>query len=177
MGSLSQIITSGGGGSILVGVGGVDGGALWLGCAEGSVLMSGVYVAVSASPLSLDEVVGAVRDPRVGGVVTFCGVVRNHDGARDVSGLEYSAHPSAEDVLREVAQEAVAFEGVHAVAAVHRVGVLEVGDVAVVMAVGAEHRGEAFAACRFFIDELKQRVPVWKHQLFADGSDEWVGTP
>ncbi|WP_115030759.1 molybdenum cofactor biosynthesis protein MoaE [Dermatophilus congolensis] len=139
--------------------------------------MSGVYVAVSASPLSLDEVVGSVRDPRVGGVVTFCGVVRNHDGARDVSGLEYSAHPSAEDVLREVAQEAVAFEGVHAVAAVHRVGVLEVGDVAVVMAVGAEHRGEAFAACRFFIDELKQRVPVWKHQLFADGSDEWVGTP
>lgn len=139
--------------------------------------MARVNVAVEDRPLSLDAVVDAVRDPRVGGVVTFLGLVRDHDHSRDVRGLAYSGHPSATDALREVAEEAARFPGVHAVAGTHRVGELAIGDAAVVLAVGAEHRGQAFEACRFFIDELKSRVPIWKHQVFADGSDEWVGTP
>ena len=139
--------------------------------------MGRVYTEVRNEALSLDEVVDSVRDPRVGGVVTFLGLVRDHDSGRGVDALGYSAHPSAETELRRVAEEAAAFEGVHAVAAVHRTGDLVIGDAAVALAVGAEHRGQAFEACRFLIDELKTRVPIWKHQLFADGSDEWVGTP
>ena len=129
------------------------------------------------TPLSVDEVTAAVSVPGVGGVVTFTGVVRDHDGGRDVRALEYSAHPSAPAVLRAVAQEIAAHEGVVAVAATHRVGDLRVGDLAVVLAVGTGHRGEAFTAGREFIDTLKARVPIWKHQIFTDGDDEWVGTP
>jgi molybdopterin synthase catalytic subunit len=103
--------------------------------------------------------------------------VRDHDHGHDVTGLEYSAHPTAlarlEEVAAEVAEE---FETV-AVAAVHRVGSLDVGDVAVVCAVSGAHRGTAFDATRALIDRLKERVPIWKHQLFADGTDEWVATP
>lgn len=139
--------------------------------------MARVSVGVEGHPLSLDVVVDEVRDPRVGGVVTFLGLVRDHDDRRDVRGLGYSAHPSATAALREVAEQASRFPGVHAVAGRHRVGELGVGDAAVALAVGAEHRGQAFDACRFFIDELKARVPIWKHQVFADGTDEWVGTP
>ncbi|WP_040155723.1 molybdenum cofactor biosynthesis protein MoaE [Mobilicoccus massiliensis] len=134
-------------------------------------------VAVSDSPLSVDEVLGAVAHPRVGGVVTFLGVVRDHDGGKGVGGLEYSAHPSAVEKLRELVDATLRRDGVVTAAAVHRSGSLRVGDLAVVLAVGAEHRGQAFDACRALIDDLKAQVPIWKHQLFADGSDEWVGTP
>ncbi|GAB97161.1 molybdopterin synthase catalytic subunit [Kineosphaera limosa] len=134
-------------------------------------------VAVRDQPLSLDEVTSAVQAPGVGGIVTFTGLVRDHDGGRGVLALGYSAHPSAERVLAQVAREIAERDGVVAVAATHRVGDLAVGDLAVVLAVGAAHRGEAFAAGRDFIDTLKARVPIWKHQVFDDGSDEWVGTP
>ncbi|MDO5699314.1 MAG: molybdenum cofactor biosynthesis protein MoaE [Dermatophilus congolensis] len=136
-----------------------------------------VHSGVRGEPLDLQEAVDLVRDPRVGAVVTFLGLVRDHDSGKGVEGLGYSAHPSATAHLNEVAEEAAAFEGVHAVAAVHRTGDLAIGDAAVVLAVGAEHRGQAFDACRYLIDELKARVPIWKHQVFDDGSDEWVGTP
>lgn len=139
--------------------------------------MGRVQVAISDRTLSLDEAVRAVQDPRVGGIVTFVGVVRDHDGGRAVTDLGYSAHPSAQDALHEVAAEAAAFEGVHAVSATHRTGDLAIGEAAVVLAVGAEHRGQAFSAARYLIDELKKRVPVWKHQRFEGGQDEWVGTP
>lgn len=132
---------------------------------------------VRDAPLSVDEVVGAVRGPGVGAVVTFIGAVRDSDGGRGVTALEYSAHPSAAQVLHDVAEQVAARPGVVAVAATHRTGDLRVGDLAVVLAVGAGHRGEAFAAARDFIDTLKARVPIWKHQLFVDGADEWVGTP
>ncbi len=127
--------------------------------------------------LSLDEVVAAVRRPGHGAVVTFSGVVRDHDGARDVVGLDYSAHPSAVDLL---AASCARIADAHAdvvVAAVHRTGSLALGDLAVVLATGAAHRGEAFAASRALIDDLKASVPIWKHQSFTDGSDEWVGLP
>jgi molybdopterin synthase catalytic subunit len=127
--------------------------------------------------LDVVEVVEAVSDRSVGGVDVFVGLVRDHDHDKGVTGLEYSAHPTALARLRDVVDEVVRKYDVRAVAAVHRVGRLEIGDAAVVVATGAAHRGEAFEATRALIDQLKATVPIWKHQRFADGSDEWVGTP
>jgi molybdopterin synthase catalytic subunit len=90
--------------------------------------------------------------------------------------LSYSAHPSAAAELRRVCEKVATEFGVCALAAVHRVGELAVGDLAVVVAVSCPHRAEAFAACRALIDELKRTVPVWKHQLFEDGESEWVNS-
>ena len=132
---------------------------------------------VRDTPLSVDEVFAAVQHPGAGGVALFVGTVREQDGGRAVSDLGYSAHPSVLDELRAVAEQVVAGHPVLAIAAVHRVGDLAVGDLAVVVGVSCPHRGEAFTACRELIDELKSRVPIWKHQTFADGEQEWVGLP
>jgi len=132
---------------------------------------------VRDTPLSVDEVFAAVSDGGSGGVALFVGAVRDQDGGRGVTGLGYSAHPSAVAQLRAVAEEVVAVHPVRALAAVHRVGDLAVGDLAVVVGVSCAHRGDAFTACRMLIDELKARVPIWKHQMFDDGSEEWVGLP
>src|ERR1700727_690313 len=132
-------------------------------------------VALRESELSLDEVRAAVADPAAGGIAFFAGAVRNEDRGREVTGLSYSAHPSAEAELRRVATEIAEKFRLHAVAAVHRVGDLAIGDLAV--AVACSHRAEAFDACRALIDELKATVPIWKHQRFADGESEWVGSP
>ena len=129
------------------------------------------------APLDPGEVLAAVRDPAAGGVNLFLGEVRDHDGGQSVTSLDYSAHPSALDRLREVADGVVAEFDVVALAAVHRTGHLEIGDTAVIVAVAAAHRGEAYDASRALIDRLKATVPVWKHQLFADGQEEWVGSP
>ncbi len=129
------------------------------------------------TPLDVAELLAAVNDRRAGGVDVFVGAVRDHDHDHGVRGLEYSAHPSALDRLREVVEGVASRHDVLAVAAVHRVGELRIGDLAVVVATAAVHRGEAFDATRALIDELKATVPIWKHQLFTDGSDEWVGTP
>jgi molybdopterin synthase catalytic subunit len=127
-------------------------------------------------PLSVDEVRGAVMDPSAGGIALFAGAVRNHDHGRDVVRLSYSAHPSAAGELRLVCEKVATEFEVIAVAAVHRVGDLEVGDLAVVVAVSCPHRAEAFAACRALIDELKRTVPVWKQQIFPGGESEWVNS-
>lgn len=132
---------------------------------------------VRAEPLSVDEVLAAVADPGAGGTCSFVGSVRQVDEGRQVTSLEYEAHPSVGDVLRAVAEKVVADVPVRALAAVHRVGHLEIGDVAVVVAAAAEHRNEAFVACRQMIDDLKREVPIWKHQRFTDGNEEWVGAP
>ncbi|MFT2015196.1 molybdenum cofactor biosynthesis protein MoaE [Streptomyces sp. 796.1] len=134
-------------------------------------------LAIRDTPLSVDEVFGAVADAGAGGTALFVGTVRDHDGPTDaqVTGLGYAAHPSATDELRRVAEKVVADFPVRALAAVHRVGDLAVGDLAVVVAVSCPHRAEAFAACRRLIDDLKTEVPIWKHQRFGDGSEEWVG--
>jgi len=134
-------------------------------------------LAIRDEPLSVDEVLAAVRDPGAGGLVVFVGTVRAHDEGRDVTGLGYSAHPSAADRMRAVADSVAQRFPAVALAAVHRVGDLAVGDLAVVVAAACPHRGEAFDAARALIDELKETVPIWKHQLFADGTDEWVGSP
>jgi molybdopterin synthase catalytic subunit len=127
-------------------------------------------------PLSVDEVLAAVADPAAGGTTLFVGSVRDHDSDREVTGLGYEAHPEALTRLREVAERVAADPTVIALAAVHRSGDLKVGDLAVVVAVAAAHRGAAFAASRKLIDELKADVPIWKHQRFADGTSEWVGS-
>jgi molybdopterin synthase catalytic subunit len=132
---------------------------------------------VREEDLSVDEVLAAVRHPECGGIALFVGVVRDHDHGEQVDALDYSAHPSALATLREVCEQVGARHSVVRIAAVHRTGHLEVGDLAVVVAVAAAHRGEAFTACRDLIDTLKSTVPIWKHQQFADGSDEWVGLP
>ena len=131
-------------------------------------------LALRETPLSLDEVYAAVGDTYAGGTVVFVGTVRDHDGGKGVTGLEYSAHPSAEQELRRVAEKVAADFPVVALAAVHRIGELQVTDKAVIVAVSCAHRGEAFEACRRLIDDLKHTVPIWKHQRFADGTEEWV---
>jgi len=132
---------------------------------------------VRESELSLDEVRAAVADPAAGGIALFAGAVRDSDHDRAVSGLSYSAHPSAEAELRRVAEVIAEKYPVIGIAAVHRVGDLAIGDLAVVLAVSCPHRAEAFDACRDLIDILKASVPIWKHQRFGDGTAEWVGTP
>ena len=129
------------------------------------------------TPLSTDEVLAAVQSPAAGGTVLFAGAVRDVDGGRGVTRLDYTAHPRAEAELRAVAESVAARFPVVAAAVVHRVGQLQIGDLAVVLAVSCPHRGEAFEAARALIDELKQTVPIWKHQIFDDGEEEWVGTP
>jgi molybdopterin synthase catalytic subunit len=132
-------------------------------------------IAVRDTALSLDEVFRAVGDDAAGGTALFVGTVRNHDGGAGVDALGYSCHPTAEDEMRRVAEKVAAAYPVRALAAVHRVGDLRVGDLAVVVAVSCPHRAEAFAACRQLIDDIKHQVPIWKHQRFSDGTEEWVG--
>ena len=134
-------------------------------------------IAVRESELSVDEVRAAVADPAAGGIALFAGAVRDTDHERGVTGLSYSAHPSAEDELRRVAEVIAEKYPVIGIAAVHRVGDLGLGDLAVVLAVSCPHRAEAFDACRDLIDILKASVPIWKHQRFDDGTAEWVGSP
>lgn len=141
--------------------------------------MSGAVrlVALRETPLDIHEVYSAVAAESAGGIALFVGTVRDCDGGRPVQALGYTAHPSAEQALRAVVDKVAADPAVVAVAAVHRVGELALGDLAVVVAASCPHRAEAFEACRRLIDDLKATVPIWKHQIFGDGSEEWVGTP
>ena len=137
-----------------------------------------VRAAVVERELSVDEHAELVSNVAAGAVVTFSGVVRNHDGGRGVEELEYSGHPSAERVIRQVADEIAArATGVRAIAVSHRVGPLRIGDVALACAVAADHRQQAFQVCAELVDEVKRQLPIWKRQVFADGTDEWVNCP
>ena len=129
------------------------------------------------TPLDVAEVVAALDDDAAGGLTLFVGRVRDHDGGKGVTGLDYSAHPTALAKLQEVCERIADEFDVQGVAAVHRTGTLGIGDIAVVVATTAAHRGDAFAASRALIDTLKAEVPIWKHQRFGDGTEEWVGTP
>lgn len=132
---------------------------------------------VTDEPLDVAAIVALTDDPRAGATVTFTGVVRDHDGGRGVIGIEYTAHPSATDVLAGIADEFAETEGVHALAVVHRVGSLGVGDVALAAVVAASHRQEAFAVASGLVERVKQALPVWKRQLFTDGTAEWSNLP
>ena len=127
------------------------------------------------APLSVDAMIAAVSDPVVGGIGLFLGVVRNQDSGQGVVSLDYSHHPRADDALRACAERVAAAHDVVAVAVAHRVGHLRVGELAVVVAIGAVHRAPALAACRQLIDDVKEQVPVWKEQQFETGESQWVG--
>ena len=132
---------------------------------------------VSETPVDVAAVTALVDDDRAGALVTFCGVVRNHDGGRDVMSLGYSSHPSAEAVIRQIADEFRGREGVHALAVVHRVGDLAVGDVALLAVVAASHRGQAFSCCSDLVERVKESLPIWKHQRYTDGTADWSNLP
>ncbi|CAN5116368.1 molybdenum cofactor biosynthesis protein MoaE [soil metagenome] len=133
-----------------------------------------VHALISAEPIDETAIEDFVMDAQQGALVTFRGVVRNHDHGLAVTSLEYSAHPDAARFLTECCETIAAETGLR-VAAAHRVGPLVVGDIALVAAVAAAHRGEAFAACERLVDLIKLTVPIWKRQHLADGATEWVG--
>lgn len=160
-----------------------------------------VHAVLSAEPISVDQAIAAVESETAGAVVSFSGVVRNHDGGRQVKRLGYSAHPTAHQVMADVVARLVAEQtagpagqvagqaagpsagqpGSPAPAqpvriwAAHRIGMLEIGEPALVCAVSAAHRGQAFAVCSELVDRIKEQVPIWKEQFFTDGTVEWVG--
>lgn len=136
-----------------------------------------VLVDVSEQPLDVAAHERAVTRTSAGAHVVFCGVVRDVDSGRRVVELEYEAHPSAALVLREIAEQFAALPSVDGLAVSHRAGRLGVGDVALVAAVSSMHRREAFEVCAQLVDEVKHRLPIWKRQVFDDGTDEWVNCP
>lgn len=136
-----------------------------------------VRAAMTEQPIVLSEHEELVGHQSAGAVVGFVGMIRDHDTGRRVVRLEYSAHPSATQVMADVVADVAAHSsGVRAVAASHRIGVLHIGEAALVAAVAADHRQAAFATCAQLVDTIKARLPVWKHQFFADGTEEWVGS-
>lgn len=156
-----------------------------------------VHAVLSAEPISVDQAIAAVESDTAGAVVSFSGVVRNHDGGKPVQRLSYTAHPTAHQVMADVvaglvAEQAAGGEpggtgtGPGAVSGsgpaqpvriwvAHRIGMLEIGDPALVCAVSAAHRGQAFDVCSELVDRIKAQVPIWKEQFFTDGTVEWVG--
>jgi molybdopterin synthase catalytic subunit len=136
-----------------------------------------VLAEISAGPLDTATHLAAVAHPAAGATVGFSGVVRDHDNGRSVHELEYVAHPSADEILAEIAAEIAALEHVESVAVSHRIGLLRVGDVALAAAVSTAHRAEAYEACSRLVEEVKARVPIWKRQRFAEGDEEWVACP
>ncbi len=134
------------------------------------------FARVASTPITVAECADAVASATAGAVVTFAGVVRDHDDGRGVSTLDYTAHPSAADVIASVAASVATEYPAVTLAVAHRVGHLEVGDVALACAAASAHRAEAFAACARLVDAVKEAVPIWKHQHFADGTSEWVAS-
>ncbi|MGO4249236.1 molybdenum cofactor biosynthesis protein MoaE [Paenarthrobacter sp. RAF54_2] len=139
-----------------------------------------VSAVLSAEPISVDQAIAAVESDTAGAVVSFSGVVRNHDSGKPVDRLSYSAHPTAHRIMSDVVAQLVAEHSGEAeqpvrIWAAHRIGMLEIGDPALVCAVAAAHRGQAFAVCAELVDRVKAQVPIWKEQFFSDGTVEWVG--
>lgn len=135
------------------------------------------FAGVSTEDIDTDALLASVSDDRAGAVVSFAGVVRNHDHGRAVTGIEYVGHPSADEVMSEVLAEFEGRDGVHAIAAQHRVGYLGIGGVALYVAVAASHRAQAFTCAAEFVDRVKEQLPIWKKQFLADGTHEWSQCP
>ncbi len=145
-----------------------------------------VSAVLSPDPISVAQAIAAVESDTAGAVVSFSGVVRNHDGGKAVDRLSYSAHPTAHQVMADVVARLVAEQNGSndpageatqpvRIWAAHRIGMLRIGDPALVCAVSAAHRGQAFAVCSELVDRIKEQVPIWKEQFFSDGTVEWVG--
>ena len=148
-----------------------------------------VNAVLSAEPISVDQAIAALESDTACAVVSFSGVVRNHDGGKPVERLSYSAHPTAHQVMADVVARLVAEQSAAGssggegggpaqsvrIWAAHRIGMLEIGDPALVCAVSAAHRGQAFAVCSELVDRIKEQIPIGKEQFFTDGTVEWVG--
>jgi len=131
-------------------------------------------VFVTDKTISAADLAKLVSGNKSGAVVSFSGDVRNHDGGKDVSTLTYEIHPSAEKVLKEIVAEVSNRFPVNDVAVAHRYGDIAIGECAFAVAVSADHREAAFEACSALVNTVKDKLPIWKHQVFADGSDQWV---
>ena len=136
--------------------------------------MTEIFARITDTSIDAEQVVAAVDDPTCGALVTFHGIVRDHDGGRDVAALDYRAHPEAERFIAACVASEQERSGLR-LAAVHRVGELSIGDAALVAAASAPHRAEAFAAIERLVERIKHEVPIWKRQHFAAGISEWVG--
>jgi len=133
-----------------------------------------VYAVVTDAPVNIAELSKLVTNPQSGAVVTFCGDVRNHDGGKEVASLLYEIHPSAPEQIKLIAESIIDRFDIEKVAVAHRYGNIAIGETAFAVAVSAAHRQAAFDACSAIVDEVKAKLPIWKHQKFTDGTDQWV---
>lgn len=135
-----------------------------------------VRASVIPEAISITELHALVSDESCGAVVTFTGDVRNHDKGRAVANLTYEIHPSAPEQIMIIAQSVIDNYDIVKAAVVHRYGAIPIGETAFAVAVSAHHRSNAFQATSALVDEIKAKLPIWKHQNFVDGTDEWVNT-
>ena len=134
-----------------------------------------IATGITEDPLDAAALINSARRDTCGAVASFIGAVRNHDGGESVDLIEYSSHPSSPQILREIVSEMRDRPGVHCIVAWHRVGRLEIGDDAMVVAVAAEHRAQAFRAVETIVEDVKAKLPIWKKQELSDGSHNWSG--
>ena len=133
-----------------------------------------ISVLLTDQVISLSQFTSQVESVQAGALATFSGNVRIFDNGKEVTKLSYEIHPSTEQVLNDVVRDVASRHKVLGVAVAHRFGDIALGESALVVAISAEHRGDAFLACAEMVDEIKGRIPIWKHQIYSDGSDEWV---
>ena len=134
-----------------------------------------IATGITDEPLDTGALIDSARRDTCGAVASFIGVVRNHDGGESVDAIEYSSHPSSQQILRDIVMEFKDRPGVHCIVAGHRVGHLEIGEDAMVVAVAAEHRAQAFRAVEAIVEDVKAKLPIWKKQELTDGSHNWSG--
>ena len=129
---------------------------------------------VTDQPISVPQLTALIKNPAAGAIASFSGDVRDNDGERKVLSLTYEIHPSAPAVIKEIVTRLAAKHELLGVAVAHRYGLIPIGESAFVVVVSAKHRGPAFAASQEIVEVVKAELPIWKHQVFADGTDEWV---
>ena len=134
-----------------------------------------IATGITDEPLDTGALIDSARRDTCGAVASFVGVVRNHDGGESVDAIEYSSHPSSQQILRDIVMEFKDRPGVHCIVAWHRVGHLEIDEDAMVVAVAAEHRAQAFRTVEAIVEDVKAKLPIWKKQELTDGSHNWSG--
>jgi molybdopterin synthase catalytic subunit len=135
-----------------------------------------VSTAIRDLPINVEQMRASLSSPSIGAMVVFCGDVRDHDHGRTVLSMDYETHPTAEQILKDIGLEIASEFSVAAIAIEHRYGALQIGDTALAVVVACAHRENAFQACQTAVDRVKEKLPMWKHQYFADGTDEWVNS-
>ena len=133
------------------------------------------FTAIVREPIDPAQVLSLIGADQDGATLLFLGVVRNHNDGRSVGGVRYESYEEmAAQVLSDIVEEASGAADTDRIAALHRIGELEVGEVSVAIAVSTPHRAEAYEASRYIIEEIKKRLPVWKKERYSDGAEEWV---